>query len=179
MIGPGEHILSASEIAEVFFQRQRMRQLLTGMGDRFHVDHRHRGVLREGLDHRVFAIDRPILELRKGTHRDQVHIAAQHARDFGDVFFRFAIHHRVRLELDRPCVFARRQHDGVTAKVKSAQLEAGARTHRRIEEQQGHRLAGKLLAARRTLERSGLFKQCVDLGAAVILGGDEMAKRHR
>ncbi len=120
VIRPGEHVLLVLQIAQVLLQRHRMGQLLARMGDGLHVDHWHRRVLGKRLDHVVLAIHRPILELREGAHRNQVDVARQHARHFGNVLFGIAVHHRAHFELDRPCVLARRQHNGMATQMEGA-----------------------------------------------------------
>ena len=103
-----------------------MRQLLAGMGDRLHVDHRHRRILGEALQHAILAIHRPVHELREGAHTDQVNIAAQHLRHFRDVLLRLAVHHGAVVEFDRPGILAGLQHDGMPTQVEGTQLEAAA-----------------------------------------------------
>src|SRR5690348_16916580 len=148
------------------------------MRDGFHVDHGDRGVPCERLDHPIFAIDRPVLELGKRPDANQIDIARQHARDFGHVFFGLAVHHRAHVEFDRPSILAGRQHHRMAAQLESTQFKAGARAHGWIEKQQSDRLAGQLRAGRRALERRGIIEQPVDLDAAPVLGSDEMADGH-
>src|SRR5690606_840904 len=113
----------------------------------------------------ILAVDLPVDELGEGAYADQVDIARQHTRDFGDVLLGLAIHHRAELELDRPRILARRQHDGGAAELGGTQLEAGARSQRGIEEQQGDRLALQLIANLVALELSGMRKQGIEFGA--------------
>ena len=56
MVGPGQHVLAPAQLAEAFAHRHRMGEFLARMGDGLEIDHRHRGVAREGLDDEVFAI---------------------------------------------------------------------------------------------------------------------------
>ncbi len=162
----------------MLLQRHDVRQFLARMGDGLHVDHRHRGVAREGLQGPVLAIHRPVLELREGAHADHVHVAAEHARHLGDVLLGLAVHHRTDLEFDRPGILARRQHDGLAAELVRAQLETGAGTHGRVEKQQCDGLAGQLLADLRLLELHGLRQQRVKVAAAPVLGVEKVAKAH-
>jgi hypothetical protein len=178
MIGPGQHVFAVLQIAQPLAHGQRVGQFLARMGDGLHVDHRHRGVAGESLDHPVLAVFRPVLELRERAHGDEIDVAAQHARHFGDVFLGLAIHHLAGREGDRPGILAGREHHRVSAELERAELEAGARAHRRVEEQQGDRLAGHLPPERRALESRRLVEQRVDLGTAVILRGQEMARWH-
>ena len=94
--------------------------LITGTGE----------YLAKPLQHAVLAVDRPVDELRERAHADQVDVARQHLRHFGDVLLGLAVHHRAEVELDRPRVLARLQHDGVAAELERAELEAGARAQR-------------------------------------------------
>jgi hypothetical protein len=66
----------------------------------------------------------------------------------------------------------------MTTELERAELEAGSRTHRRVEEQQRDRLAGELRSLRRALEGRRLRQQRVDLGATVILRGQEVPNGH-
>ena len=158
MVGPGQHVLAALEIAEVLLERQDVRELLARMRDRLHVDHRHVGIFGERVQHAVLAVDRPVLELRERAHADQIDVARQHARDFGDVLFLVAVHDGAGAELDRPRVLARREHDRVAAELERAELEARARAHRRIEEQQRDRFAGEIAADPLALELRRLVR---------------------
>ncbi len=181
VVGPGQHVLLPAQVgrAEVLLQRLRVRQLLARMGDGLHVDDRHRGVLRERAQHLVLPVLGPVAELREGAHADHVHVAAKHARDFGDVLLGLAIHHRAQLELDRPGVLAGLQHDRVPAELERAQLEAGAGPQRGIEEHQRDGLAAQQrlvgdAGAAVALVAGGGGKQRVELGAAQVLGVEEV-----
>ena len=131
-------------------------------------------VLREALQHLVLAVVLPVDELREGAHADQVDVAAEHPRDLGDVLLGLAVHHRAEVELDRPRVLARLQHHRVAAELEGAELEAGARAQRRVEEHQRDRLALERVAQLVALEQRGLRQQRVELGAAPVLGVQEM-----
>src|SRR5690606_6386302 len=98
---------------------------------------------------------------------------------FRDMLLRLAIHHRADIELDRPGILARLQHDRVAAELERAQLEARARAHRRVEEQQRNRLAGELRSRLRGPERGRLRQQRIELRAGPVLGGEEMSNGHR
>ncbi len=185
MVGPGQHVLPAAQTApgsgvafEVLLQREDMRQFLHRMGDRLHVDDRHGRVLRERVDHTVFAVDRPVLELRERAHADQVDVARQHARDFGDVLLGFAVHDRAGVELDRPGVLAGLQDDRVAAELKGAEFEARARAHRRVEEQQRDRATTEVVSELVVPERGRLREQCVEFGAAPVLRTQKVANSH-
>ena len=176
VVGPGQHILLAAQVAgaEAFLQRQRVRQLLAGMGDGLHVDDRHRRILRKGLQDDVLAVALPVDELRERAHADQVHVAPQHPRHFRDVLFGVAVHHRAEVEFDRPGVLARLQHDGMPAQLERAQLEAGAGAHRRVEEHQRDRAAFQRIPQRLPLETRGIRQQRIELGALPVLGIEEV-----
>src|SRR5438093_12115814 len=103
-----------------------MREFLHRMRDRFHIDHRYRRILRDGLDHAILAVDRPVLEFWKGAHTDQIDITREHTRDLCDMFLCLAVHHGAGLELDRPGVLARLQHDRVSTELERAELETRA-----------------------------------------------------
>ena len=156
-----------------------MGQFLAGMGDRFHVDDRHRRVFRERPQHHVLAVVGPVDELREGAHADQIDIAAQHLRHFLDVLLGVAVHDRAEVELDRPGVLARLQHDGVAAQLEGAQLEAGAGAHGGVEEHQGDGLALERIAQPVLLVQRGLRQQRVEVTAGPVLGIEEVAKAHR
>ena len=158
----------------MFLQRQRVRQLLAGMGDGFHVDHRHGRVFGEAFKHLVFAIGRPVDELRECAHADQVDVTAQHLRHFGDVFFGVAVHDRAEVELDRPRILAGGKDDGMAAQLKRTQLEAGAGAHRRVEEHQRDALALERIAQLVALVQRGLGQYGIQFGAAPVLGVQEM-----
>ncbi len=175
---PGQYVLPVPQVAQPLAQRQHVGQLLTWMGNGFQVDHRHRRVLCEGPDHPILPILGPVLEFRECPHRDQIDIARQHAGNLGHVLLGVAVHHAADCKLDGPGILARRQHDRMAAQLECTQLETRPRAHGWIEEQQRNRFSRQLLTARGTLERGSLVEQCVDLGATVILGGDEMAERH-
>ncbi len=176
MIGPGQHVLLAAQIggAEVFLQRQRVRQFLAGMGDRLHVDHRHRRIPGERLQHDVLAVMGPVDELRERAHADQVDIAAQHLRHLGDVLLGIAVHHRAQVELDRPRVLARLQDHRMPAQLEGAQLETGAGAHGGIEEHQRDRFAFQRIAQLVLLVSRRLRQQGIQLGAAPVLRVQEV-----
>ncbi|MNV50586.1 hypothetical protein D3C71_1426040 [compost metagenome] len=181
MVGPGQHVLLAAQVlgAEVLLQRHHVGQFLARVGDGFHVDHRHRRVLGEALEHDVFAVLGPVDELGEGAHGDQVTVAAQHLGHFGDVFLGVPVHHRAQVELDRPGILARLQHDRVPAQLEGTQLEAGAGAHGRVEEHQGNRFALELVAQFVALEQRGLGQQGIQVGAAPVLGVQEVLQGHR
>ena len=158
----------------MLLQRQRMRQLLAGMGDGLHVDHRHGRIRGEGLQHDVLAVVGPVDELRERAYADQVHVTAQHLRDFGDVLLGVAIHHRAEVELDGPCVLARLQHHGMAAQLERPQLEAGAGAHGRIEEHQRDRLALQRVTQLVLLVEGGLGQQRIEVAAAPVLRVQEV-----
>ena len=120
VVSPGQHVFPAAQVRclEVFLQRHHVREFLAGMGDRLHVDHRHRGVCGETAQHLVLAIDGPVDELRERTHADHVDIARQHLRHFDDVLLGFAIHDCAEVELDRPGILARLQHHRMAAEME-------------------------------------------------------------
>ena len=62
VVGPGQHVLLAARslVPKCSCSASDVRQLLARMGDRLHVDHRHRRVLRERCEHAVLAVDRPV-----------------------------------------------------------------------------------------------------------------------
>ena len=131
VVGPGQHVLlaaqigvpkcscSASTCASSWHGWVIVSMLITGTVR----------VLREALQHAVLAVERPVEELRERAHADQVDVARQHARDFGDVLLGLAVHHRAQVEFDRPRVLARLQHHRMAAELERAQLETGARAH--------------------------------------------------
>src|SRR5690606_17647391 len=86
----------------------------------------------------------------------------------------FAVHDRAQVELDRPGVLARLQHDRVAAELERAQLEAGAGAQRGIEEHQGDRLALERIAGGVALVAGSLGQQRIELGAAEVLGVEEV-----
>ncbi len=179
MVGPGQHVLAPAQLAEAFAHRHRMGEFLARMGDGLEIDHRHRGVAREGLDDEVFAIHRPVDEFRERAHADQVAVARQHARDFGHVFLGLAVHHLARFELDAPGILARCQHDGVPAELPGADLEGTARAHRGVEEQQRDGAPGEVAAELVALVARRLRQQLVELGAGAVLGAEEVPDVHR
>src|SRR5690606_23115201 len=81
---------------------------------------------------------------------------------------------RAEVELDRPGVLARLQHDGVPAELERTELEAGAGAQRGVEEHQRDGLALQRFADRRALEAGGGGQQRVQLGAGEVLGIEEM-----
>ena len=175
MVGPGEEQLLAVEAAELLLHGQGERELLTGVGDRLHVDDGDGGVAGEGLDDAVLAVDLPALELGEGAHGDRVDVAGQDARDLPHVLLGLAVHDDVVVELDRPGALAGLEHDGLAAELMHAELEAGAGAQRGVEEQQGDRLAGEALGVRSGLEGPRRGEQGLDLGAGVVEGGEEVA----
>ncbi|MNM45626.1 hypothetical protein D3C81_565520 [compost metagenome] len=149
------------------------------MGDGLHVDDRHRRILGEALEHLVLTVQRPVDELRECTHADQVDVTAQHLGHFSDVLLGVTVHHRAEVELDRPRILARLQHHRVAAQLERPQLEAGAGAHGGVEEHQGDRLALEVIAQLVLLEQRRLREQRIEIGAAPVLGVQEMLQRHQ
>jgi hypothetical protein len=175
VVGPGQGQVLAVERAEVLLHRQRERQLLTRVGDRLHVDDGDGRVAGERGDDGVLAVDLPALELGERAHGDRVDVARQDPRDLPHVLLGLAVHHDVVVELDRPGALARLEHDRLAAELMHAELEAGAGPQRRVEEQQGDRLAGEGLGVRPGLEAPRRGEQGLDLGACVVEGREEVA----
>ena len=84
--------IGMSGIAEVLLDHLHMGQFLTRVGDGFHVDHRHCGILGKGLDHQILAVLLPIDKFGKGSNTNQIAITRQYLGGFGNMFFGHAIH---------------------------------------------------------------------------------------
>src|SRR5690606_1709761 len=67
----------------------------------------------------------------------------------------------------------------VAAELESAQLEAGPRAQRRVEEHQGNGLALERVAGGMALVAGSFGQQRVDFGAAEVLGVEEVFHRGR
>ena len=143
VVRPRQHELLAVGLPQLLLQGHHQRQLLTWVGDGLHVDDGDGGELREGGDDLVLAVDRPVLELREGADGDAVDVARQHPSDLAHVLFGLLVHDHAVVELDGPGALAGLEDDGLHAEVVGAELEAGARAQRRVEEDQGDRLAGQ------------------------------------
>ena len=183
VVGPGQEELLAVRRAEPLLERERERELLTGMRDRLHVQDGDGGVLREGVDDGVLAIVLPALELGERAHRDEVAIAREHARDLLDVLLGLAVHDDAVAVLDGPGALAGLEDDGVAAHLEHADLERRASPQRRIEEDERDALAREVSGAggRRgppgRLELASVIEQLLELCPRPVERGQEVAWR--
>src|ERR1700741_579168 len=158
--GPREYHALPSH-AELFTNRQHIRERLAGMMDRrLEIEDGDGCITRESVEYRICPLFLPVFQGRKSSHANRRTISFEHTDKFGYVLGLVRVHHCPGAMFECPTRSAGFQHDRVSTKLVYPHLHRRARPQTGIKKHKRYRLSRQRLRnIIATLETQGRIEQ--------------------